>query len=502
MRRFTQSILTGPQLNSPRLESAFPWLLALLALAFVALNWSQPLATAPDSGGYLNFSEHRTAGYPLFLEAVDALFGTTDAAPKVQLVISAASFAFLGWSLNRAFRSALFALLPVVALMLYPRVTELHAHILTESIFISLMCLMVGGIALALRHPSWRWAALAALACGLAITVRPAGASLLIVWPFLFWLTWRRCEGRRIALAASVIAPIALCLLAETLVWHAAHDSESRPNLSDRHLFAKALVIQPEPSLSDPELAAIVDMGREVFAPARALIADAPSLYARATLLAEFEVTGQHETYRKAFSPAVRELAGQRGLEEHQVLAQIGRPAMLSQPVAWIENALTHYLGIWARAFVTPAALDEFQSYIDHADRNEFFERISFFSQGVPPCFPAGHCPPLRTGYSPAGYPGIRPPRDVAAPSRAVPGPTIDRRRHRRSSRSLAPPVRRAARRHGRPLRRLHVPNDGRIRRAPRRLALRPAPPAPHQAYSPPPLRPLPHCHSERSRGI
>ena len=30
---------------------------------------------------------------------------------------------------------------------------------------------------------------------------------------------------------------------------------------------------------------------------------------------------------------------------------------MLSSPIAWIGNALTHYTGLWSRAFVTPATL-------------------------------------------------------------------------------------------------------------------------------------------------
>ena len=98
------------------------------------------------------------------------------------------------------------------------------------------------------------------------------------------------------------------------MIWHASHDSESRPSLADRHLFAKALVIEPGPTLSDPELAGIVAMGREVTAPARELIASAPSHYARAILLAEFEVTGQHATYsRVCLRRQIRELAEQRG---------------------------------------------------------------------------------------------------------------------------------------------------------------------------------------------
>ena len=367
-----------------RSETVFPWMLGLLALAYVTLNWSHALNLAPDSGGYLQFSEHRTAGYPLFLWAVDTLFGSTDAAPKVQLVIAAAAFAFLGWSIHRASRSPALSLAAVIALLLYPRIADLHDHILTESIFISLLCLMTGSIALVCYRPSWRWVAVSALACGLAITVRPAGLSLLVVWPFLFWLTWRRWRGRRTVMVASVVGPIALCLIGESSAWHAYHDAGSRPNLADNHLFAKALIMESPPLLSDAELAAIVVMGRDVMAPARALIANAPNSYGRARMLAEFEVTAQHETYRGSLSPTVRNLARQRGIEEHRLLAQISRSAMLSDPVAWAGNGISHYLGLWLRAWATPGARKEYQSYIDSTEPNPLFERTSSFRRAVP----------------------------------------------------------------------------------------------------------------------
>ena len=373
-------------LERDRVDAAVPWLLVLLAVAYVALHWSQPLTIAPDSGGYFAFSQLRTAGYPLFLDSIEALFGSTDAVPKAQLLIAASAFAFLGWSVHHAFRSPLFALAPVVALMLYPRIADLHAYVLTESIFVSLLCLMIGGIALAVRHPSWRWTALAALACGLAITVRPAALSLLAVWPFLFWLTWKRSEGRRPALAAAVLVPIALCLIAENLAWRAYHDSGPRPNLVDRHLFAKSLLIDRDPSISDPELAAILATGRDVLAPGRALITAAPSHYARTRLLVDFEVAAQHSTYGRAFSPLVRDVADLRGLDEYQLLARIGRPAILSEPFAWARNAVAHYLGLWFPywAYVSPAVLDEYQDYIDSAAPDELFADSPIFGHKEP----------------------------------------------------------------------------------------------------------------------
>lgn len=371
-------------LGHRRPETLFPGMVGLLALGYVTLHWSQALNLAPDSGGYLQFGQHRTAGYPLFLWAVDAVFGSTDAAPKVQLVIAAAAFAFLGWSIHRASRSRVLSLAAVIALMLYPRIADLHGYILTESIFISLLCLMTGSIALVCYRPSWRWVAVSALACGLAITVRPAGLSLLVVWPFLFWLAWQRWRGRRAVMVASAVVPIALCLIGESMAWHAYHDSGSRPNLADRHLFAKALVIEPQPRMPDPEFAAIVAMGRDVMAPARALIANAPNPYGRARLLAEFEVTAQHQAYRRLFSPAVRNLARQRGLEEHRLLAQISRSAILSEPVAWAGNGISHYLGLWIRAFATPTSRKEYQSYIDRTEPNPLFERIQSFHRALP----------------------------------------------------------------------------------------------------------------------
>ena len=371
-------------LGHRRLESLFPWLLGLLVLGYVALHWSQPAVLAPDSHGYLQFSAHRTVGYPFFLWAVEALFGSADAAPKVQLVIAAGAFAFLGWSLHRACGSPIFALAAVIALVLHPRINDLHGYILTESIFISLLSLMAGSITLACRA-SWRWAAVSALACGLAIAVRPAGLSLLVVWPLLFWLAWRRWRGQRIVMVAAVVIPVALCLIGESMAWHAHHDAGARPNLADRHLFAKALVIEPQPHIADPQLAAIVAVGRDAIAPARALTANAPSLFARSSLLRVVEVTAQHQTYGEVFSPLMNGLARQRGVEEHRLLAQIGRPAMLSEPVAWAGNAITHYLGLWSWAFATPVTRQEFQSYMDGTEPDPLFERIPLFRRGVPP---------------------------------------------------------------------------------------------------------------------
>ena len=98
---------------------------------------------------------------------------------------------------------------------------------------------------------------------------------------------------------------------------------------------------------------------------------------------------------------------------------------MLSEPVAWAGNAITHYLGLWSWAFATPVTRKEFQSYIDGAEPNPLFERISPFRPGVPAGSWSGFAFRVAMGIPALGHPGCRGARGVAAsPHGRV--PTVD----------------------------------------------------------------------------
>ena len=361
--RFQPTVITR---YFSRLKSeGFPWILALLTVGYVAYYWGSPAIIQDDSDSYLDFSAIRTAGYPVFIDLITASFGSVDAVANAQVVIAGGAFAYLGWSIHRAFGTSLFALAPVLALMLHPQVAEVHGFIMTESLFVSLLCLLTACLVLLVHRPTWYWTAATALACGLAITVRPAGLSLLIVWPFLFWLIWRHGNERWITLITAVAVPIVLCIIVENVIWHANHDSEHRPNLADRHLFAKVLIIESETEVSDFHLVGVVAEGRRLTAPARDLIAEAPSHYARARLLADFEVRAQ---WWNDLDQEISAIAKQRGIDQYGVYAQLGRPTMLKLPLSWIENTLTHYLGLWSRAYVTTSIYREYLTYIENSE--------------------------------------------------------------------------------------------------------------------------------------
>ena len=354
-----------------------PWALGLLAVAYVAVLWTNPLGEPTytfDSESYLEFHTTRTAGYPLFLDLTEAVFGTVDAAPGVQLILGAASFAFLAWSIHRAFGTPLLAFLLALSLFGNPELARYHATILTESLFVSLLSVMTGAMALLIARPTTSRAALSALACGMAMAIRPAGLSLLPIWPILLWFLWQRCAGQRLRLTAAVLAPLALCTLVESAAWRATHpDRTSRPSLVNLHLFAKALVMEPVPVAANDELDRFLRGAREEVAPAREFIAGAPDWQTWLLLLSRYEWAGQYRLFRDE----VDTLAEQRGTIDNQLMGDIGWRAMAAAPAAWAKNALAHYVGLWTvYELITPATSERYAAYVQPAS-------VPFFETGV-----------------------------------------------------------------------------------------------------------------------
>lgn len=359
-----------------------PLLWLALAAGYAAFSWSNPVGTTPDSLGYLRFFPERSAGYPLFLDAVIAVFGTVDAVPKVQLVLAAAAFAFLGWSVHRAFGGAILAVLLVLLLFDHNALAGLHALVMTESLFAALLCVMAGSLALLARRPRWQLAAVSALACGLAITVRPAAISLLPLWPVALGLLWGKCAGQRLRLIAAVVVPLLLCFLAENAAWMLRHDAGpgDRPSLANRHVFAKALVLGPEPVVDDAALAGVVERGRDALAPARELVAGAPGQQARTLLLRNVEVAAQYPTYSRVLGGEMGRIARERGVTENDLRGSVGWSAMLDAPGHWLGNALTHYWGLWSAYWLWSAdALARYEAYTAGLDDSPLFREARVF---------------------------------------------------------------------------------------------------------------------------
>lgn len=354
-----------------RVDNIFYGSLVVLILVYYFEFNQAEMFINPDTPAYIEFNQSRTSGYPLFLWLTRAAFGVVEGAAQAQLALSAAAYAFLGWSIYKVFHAPVAALVLVYFLVSHPELAWHQPHIMTESLFITLLCVMMGTLMILLVKPRWWLAAVSALACGLAIMIRPVGVSLLPVWPILLWFIWRRCDGRHIRVIAAIVVPIALCLLVDHAVWRAYHGLKVRTDLvvTNLHLFSKALMIQsePEPAGLDEELARYIAIGREVMAPVRELIDGAPDQRTRAYLLTRFESTAPYRIYERALrSYEQRPLRSAKWNHSYQIRGEAGWAALASAPVDWVKNAIVHYWGLWTAASgnFTPDSAMRYNAYI------------------------------------------------------------------------------------------------------------------------------------------
>ena len=366
----------------------FPWLLLALAVGHVVHSWSNPHGFPlhfGHSGAYLRFDPDRSAGYPVFIDAVVAVFGAVEAVPDVQLVLGAAALAFLGWCIHRAFRTPVIALLPICVPIVRSEPAQFQAAIGAESLFTSLLCVMLGALVLLVERATWRWAALSALACGLAVAVRPAGMSLLPIWPIALWFLRERCRGQRVRMATAVAAPIALCLLGESLVWRAQHGSGIRPNRADLSLYSKAVLTGRASAAPDDVAPDFVAEARALAAPMRDLIAAAPDFQTRVFLLVNAEYQALRAADQRIFYRTERRAPKRFHADAYRIARDVGRAFAAADPVSWVRNALVHYRAYWTvYEYHDPDFLRRFQAYIEPAMDHPYFGVADFHLPATP----------------------------------------------------------------------------------------------------------------------
>jgi hypothetical protein len=180
----------------------------------------------PDSEGYIHFqwdfSEKgfnglRTPGYPLFLQSVMALFGI-NAVPMFHALAYFAAVVLFHLALLGIGYRPISALAVSVPLALGVNLSYLGAHVLTDSLALSLSIIAMAGFTWTLRKPTvvWSWLSLA-LATFVTYQVRPAYLFLLVLWPLMgVWVAFfiepnagvvKRCFTRFLAYSLVSVVP-------------------------------------------------------------------------------------------------------------------------------------------------------------------------------------------------------------------------------------------------------------------------------------------------------
>lgn len=360
--------------SAHRVGRITPWILLAMSMCFVAANWfdgrafsfmksfySTPLEFntpigQPDRIQYLDFLDNAAAGYPVFLDLVEAILGSPLAALKVQLILLGIAVLFLSWSVFRVFRSSYLAVTLALFVFALCSLARFDAQIMTEALFLGLVCSMLGVMTLLVASPSVRLIVIGGVLCGLAIAVRPAGYSMLPIWPVLLWLIWNRYDGRKWKLVVALVAPLTLCGLVESAIWHHSHDgSMGRTTPANLHFFSKMLMADSEPVLQekyahDRDIRNFVSEMREIAEPFRVTVMYAPSWQSRAILLEQLEIKSEIQTLFKS-----TKLATIKGLEwrtnsagqMNPMLGEIGLFSLLRTPRQWLLNASIHYYALW-----------------------------------------------------------------------------------------------------------------------------------------------------------
>jgi hypothetical protein len=304
----------------------------------LATNPPGPITT-PDSTRYLEVWANYPLGYPLFLK----IFGARGAI-VAQPVIFGAALAFLGSGVVKLTRNTWLAAAIVIGCAALPQVREFHASILTESVFLSLVMVILG---LALRfvyHPTWQQVAAVAVTAGVSVTVRRTGFAFLPLMIIMVLLARHRLRGsRRALLFAVAVVPFFLVYGIEQIAAPIVHTGHAS-SLSGRHLFAKAALIDAPaaPATSDSLRAALDRHLESDYAPIREFLKAAPpDIRAVLTLYYETCLQGGCVDRSRELMPGAGEA------DQTRTLGSVAAARIARAPIAFLELTARNYLSLW-----------------------------------------------------------------------------------------------------------------------------------------------------------
>ncbi|HYB95652.1 MAG TPA: hypothetical protein VEC39_11805 [Vicinamibacterales bacterium] len=294
--------------------------------------------TTPDSIHYLEASPIVPLGYPLFL----MIFGARGVM-IVQPIVFGGALAFLGYALVRHTRSTGLAVAVVAAIIALPQLRGFHASILSESLFLSLLIVL---LALSVRfayQPTWRLLAGMAVAVALAATVRRTGFAFVPVLMVMAFMQRDRLRVSRGVFPAAV-APLLIILGAEQAAAPVVHDGRSS-SLLGRHMFAKAALIEAPvaPVSGDPLRDRLHQHLQLNYAPIRSLLAEAPrDLRGVLSLYYETCLQGGCADRSRDLMPALSEP------EQTRILGSVALERIRRSPVAFLDLLALNYQSLWA----------------------------------------------------------------------------------------------------------------------------------------------------------
>jgi hypothetical protein len=293
--------------------------------------------TTPDSVHYLNMTPIVPLGYPFFLKLTGAR-GAIIAQP----IMYSAALAVLGREIVRGTRSIWLAMAVVAGCMVVPQIREYHASILSESLFLSLLVLLLALSVRFVYHPTPRQMALIAIVVGASALVRRTGFAFVAV--MLAMALLQRRQLRMSMLFVAALSPFAVITGLEQAIAPVVH-AGAASSLLGRHMFAKAALIDAAPahgSGDDPVRRALDAQLETHLAPIREMLARAPD-HVRGVLTLYYETCLQGGCADEA-----RALTGEpTEARQTAVLGAAGLARIRRAPLNFLKLVWRDYRSLW-----------------------------------------------------------------------------------------------------------------------------------------------------------
>ena len=324
------------------------WFLPFLAFLFWFYFSSEEYFLYPDSPGYLSFSPYRTAGYPLFLMIFQKLDISLHAVSLVQLTLYNIAVSFVMYSMRQASMPKFLVVLAFIGLALNPYLTQLHFSILTDSLFVTLILMIIASLILFLNNKDSIYLLSLGIFIGLTIAIRPSAYSLA---PFLVLVIVVGCLYQRrinIKYFLAGFLPLLFLIFGEIFIYHSFHQQAvGRNTMLSIHLFGKGAMLQPDKvSFSGPmkkELKKLDIKVDRAMKPVRSLIENAPNKEIANYLQRHYEVFAQYQLLSKERSL----LAQSAGVHNEELLTAWGLSRIKNDISGYLSLTFNHYQSLW-----------------------------------------------------------------------------------------------------------------------------------------------------------
>ena len=243
----------------------FTYLALILFLVFVVTRmsffWFNPrVDLSLDSRSYLDLAREfgsgkwpqllwRTPGYPLFILLVTTFNDRWLAIVLVQNILTFLSSLALVYSVYRLRRPLAFAAaIAMCGFLGSSHVLFYDISILSESLYTSLICLLLAGLFLGFALNRATFFGLASFAMGWAILVRPAAGYFVVIYALIIaYLLWSHC---RPALTAAFVAPFPILILSLCTYNYATVGKFTATGFAEANLAGATLLFwEPDPRL-------------------------------------------------------------------------------------------------------------------------------------------------------------------------------------------------------------------------------------------------------------